>query len=105
MPRGTWASPWTYSTSDANGKRVTVQVPFNNSTLAIVNPGLSGTRDPGCLYDRVLIGRVADGNQKVWLIPEGDFSVGRAQLANQGFSTIVQLAESGFTLGTTETPT
>lgn len=105
MARGTWVSPWTYSTSDYQGKRVTVQITFNNTTLAIVNPGLTGVRDAGCLYDRVLIGRPSDGTLKVFLIPEGSFNVGRVQLSNQGFNTIVQVTESNFTLGTTETPT
>lgn len=104
MPRGVWASPWTYSSSDYQGLRVAVTIPFNNTTLAIINPGLSGVRDAGCLYDRVLIGR-PDGVLKVFLIPEGSFTVNRAQLSNQGFDTIVQVTEANFTLGTTETPT
>lgn len=102
MARGVWTSPWQYNTADYLSRRVEVSVTFNTSTLAITNPGLTGTRDPGCLYDRVLIGRAADGTQKVFPIPEGAFTVGRAQLANQGFSTIDQLAGAGFTLGTTE---
>lgn len=104
MAKGVWTSPWQYSTADYQGRRIEVSVTFNEQTLAITNPGLTGVRDAGCLYDRVVIGR-PDGVQKVFLIPEGAFGVGRAQLANQGYSTIVQLSEANFTLGTTETLT
>lgn len=102
MAKG-WFSPWQYQTADYLNRRVAVDITFNETTLAITNPGLTGTRDVGCLYDRVLVGEGAA--MKVWLIPVGAFSVGRAQLANQGFSTIDQIGHAGFTLGTTETPT
>ena len=97
-------SPWHYETADYQGLKVKVDIAFNTSTMAIVNPGLSGTRDVGCLYDRVVIGR-PDGVQKVFLIPEGAFNVGRAILSNQGYSTIDQVTAGGFTVGTSETPT
>lgn len=103
MAKG-WFSPWQYETADYLNRRVAISITFNETTLAITNPGMTGTRDAGCLYDRVLIGEPGAG-MKVFLIPEGAFSVGRAQLANQGFSTIDQVAHAGFTLGTTETPT
>lgn len=102
MPRGTWVSPWEYSTADNEGRYVRAACTFDPTTLAIIAPGLSGFRDAGCLYDRVLIGHEPD--VKVFLIPEGEFNVGPAGLASQGFSTIDQVA-GGFTLGTTETPT
>lgn len=101
MPRGVWTSPWQMTVSDYQDRRIAVQIVFNTSTLAIVNPGLSGTRDVGCLYDRVLIGR-PDGTMKVFLIPEGNFGVNRQQLANQGFSTIQQVVDANITFGTTE---
>lgn len=101
MAKGVWTSPFQYSTADYLGRSVTVSVPFNESTLAIINPGLTGTRDAGELYDRVIIGR-PDGVYKVFPIPEGSFSVGRAQLANNGFNTVDQIAAAEITLGTTE---
>ena len=104
MPKGVWTSPFQASWADYLGRAVTISIPFNDTTLAIINPGLSGNRTVGCLYDRVEIGR-PDGTLKVFLIPEGAFSVGRAILSNQGFSTIDQVTNANITLGTTETPT
>lgn len=97
-------SPWQASFGDYLDRRITVEIPFNAVTLAIVNPGLTGFRDAGCLYDRVVVGRIEDGTRRVWLIPEGSFSVNRAKLGNNGFSTIQDVTNSGFTLGTTEEP-
>lgn len=100
MAKG-WVSPWQYQAGDHLDRRVTVSITFNNSTLAITNPALRGVRDPGCLYDRVLIGR-PDGSMKVFRIPEGSFSVSRTSLLGQGFATIQQVVDANFTLGTTE---
>jgi hypothetical protein len=99
-----WTSPFQTSFADYLGRTVTISITFDNTTLAITNPGLTGNRDVGCLYDRVLIGR-PDGTLKVFLIPEGAFSLGRAQLANQGFNLITDVVNANITLGTTETPT
>lgn len=104
MPKGLWISPWQAQYGDYLDRKIQVSITFNTTTLAITNPGLTGTRDAGCLYDRVVIGR-PDGVQKVFLIPEGSFSVNRAQLANQGFSAIDQVLDANITVGTTETPT
>jgi hypothetical protein len=105
MARGEWTSPWQASFGDYLDRRVTVQVTFNTSTLAITNPGLSGTRDAGCLYDRVVIGRVEDGTRRVISIPEGNFSVNRTRLSQNGFSLITDITDGGFTLGTQEPET
>jgi len=99
VTHGVWTSPFQMSFADYQGRVVTISVPFNESTLAIVNPGLSGNRDVGCVYNQVMVGR-PDGTMKTFAIPEGAFSVGRAQLANQGFSTIDVLAEANVTVGT-----
>lgn len=101
MVAGPWVSPFRYEAEDHLGRRVTVQITFNTGTLAVTNPGLSGNRETGCLYDRVLIGR-PDGTMKVFPIPEGAFTVNRQQLNGQGFSTIQVIADANFTLGTTE---
>jgi hypothetical protein len=101
MTRGVWVSPWTYRATDYLGRAVAVSIPFNTTTLAIINPGLTGNREAGCLYDRVIIGR-PDGVYKVFPIPEGALSVTRTQLSNQGFDTIQQVVDAEFTLGTTE---
>lgn len=102
MARGVWTTPWQYSTADHQGRRIEVSVAFNSSTLAIVNPGLTGTREAGCLYDRVVIGRASNGTQRVIGIPEGAFTVSRQTLAAAGFSTISDITNNGFTLGTLE---
>jgi hypothetical protein len=91
------SSPWQYDTADNAGRRVHVDIFYNTTTLAIINPGLTGTRDAGCLYATVQIGR--DPDIKTFPIPEGSFSVTRTQLANQGFATIDDVQAANFTLG------
>jgi hypothetical protein len=105
MARGDWVSPWQMSFADYQGKKVTISVTFNTSTLAIVNPGLTGNREVGCVYDRVVVGRIEDGTRRVWLIPEGAFSVAPGPLGARGFDLITDITESGFTLGVSEEET
>lgn len=89
-------SPWQYDTADSEGRRVHVDIHFDTTTLAIINPGLEGTRDVGCLYTKIQIGRTT--GIKTFDIPEGAFSVTRQQLSNQGFSTITDVTDANFTL-------
>lgn len=104
MPGGQWISPWRYEASDYQGRRVSVQIAHDNVTpFAIVAPGLTGKREVGCIYDRVVIGS-GRGNKRVFLIPEGDFSVTRQQMSQRGFDNITDVTDSGFTLGTEDAP-
>lgn len=89
-------SPWQYEAADYAGRKVRVNVFFNTNTLAIINPGLTGTRDTGCVYANVQIGR--DTGIKTFAIPEGNFTVTPNQLSNQGFNTIDDVVNSNFTL-------
>lgn len=92
-------SPWHWEAADYLGRKVAIDVAFNTSTRAIVNPGLTGTRAVGCLYSTIIIGIPGSGAEKTFAIPEGSFSVGRAQLSNNGFSTIDDILNANFTLG------
>jgi hypothetical protein len=92
-------SPWHWDAGDYLGRTVAVDVFFNTSTRAIINPGLTGTRDVGCLYQSIIIGKPLSGTEKTFPIPEGAFSVGRPQLANNGFATIDDVINANFTLG------
>lgn len=102
-------SPWHYDSGpDENGRRVVADVHFDPATItrdpasgyptgggAIVNPGLSGTRDPGCAFTHVRYG--ADG--RITAIPDGAFSVSRQTLRNQGYDTLFDvIASPGFTV-------
>lgn len=92
-------SPWRYETADHMGRYVRIEIAFNVSTRAIVNPGLTGTRDAGCLYTRVIIGRTGIETTKEFGIPEGSFSVSRTQLAGQALTTLDDILGLNFTLG------
>jgi len=105
MTKGVWTSPLHYETADYQGKRVVVDITFNTTTLALTAPGLTGTRDVGCVYDRVVVHPSDVANEKVFLIPEGSFSVTKNRLNQVGFNLITDILDGGFTLGTTETPT
>ncbi len=104
MTKGVWTSPWHYETADYQGNRVVVDITFNVITLALTAPGLSGTRDVGCVYDRVVI-HPSSPDQTVFLIPEGSFNVTKNRLNQVGFNLITDILNGGFTLGTSETPT
>ena len=92
-------SPWHYEDGDYLGRMVAVDVFFDDVTHAIIAPGLTGTRDAGCLYATVIIGTPGSGTEKVFPIPEGPFAVSRQQLSNQGFDTIESIISGNFTLG------
>lgn len=93
---------WSMDVSDYLGRKIHIEIPYNTTTKAIVNPGLTGTRDAGCHYDFIQIGRAEDPNGiKVFPIPDGSFSVNRAQLGQQGFDTIADLDAANVTFGHT----
>ena len=92
-------SPWQYESADSVGKKVHVDIFWDtvSPTKDIIDPGLTGYRDVGCLYRIVLIG--VSPNIKTFSIPDGNFQVTRTQLAAQGFSTIDDVRNTNFTLG------
>lgn len=101
-------SPWVWETHDESDRWVRVQVAFNETTHAIVAPGLTGTRDVGCVYTRIIIGPIdpetgepdtANGG-RAFAIPEGSFAVSRTALANNGYASIDDVTNTQFTLGT-----
>ena len=99
MAKGWNDGTWSVRFADYLDRGVTLTVPYNTSTLAISNPGLTCVRDPGCLFDTLIVGRVEDGTRRTWPIPEGTTNVNRAQLAQEGFSTIQNVTDAGVTMG------
>lgn len=94
-------SPWTYTTTDYQGKTLSVTITFDNTLGTILT--VAAHRDPGCLYGRFYLGLGADGTpdtvaSKV-VIPEGDHLVGVAVLNGFGFTTITQALASQVTAG------
>lgn len=89
-------SPWQWRFADYAGRVVTMNVYFNTTTRAIINPGMDGNREAGCIFGTVQLGYEPD--LKTFPIPEGNFSVGRAQLSNQGFNTIDDVLNTNVTL-------
>lgn len=88
MARGdAFTSPWIYTETG-----IVVQVHFNNSTFALANPAITGTREATCPWSRVQVGSQSVG------IPTGDFSVSRQSMNSLGFSTVQNVMDSGFTL-------
>lgn len=101
MAKGWSDGLWTMRVSDYLGRAVTFSIPYNPSNLNIINPGLTGSREAGCLFDVLLIGRGRrqQGAVNAVPIPEGDFSATRQQLSAAGFSTIQQVVDSNVTIG------
>ena len=86
-----------YYSVDRNGLPVWIDVNFNLSTLAIVNPGVNVHRDPGCLLDILVVGLDEIRGRTEFPIPEGDTQISRGQLNGAGFSTVQDLSDAGFT--------
>lgn len=92
MAKGWLSGTWSHTGADYLGNQVRLTIPYDTTTLNIVNPGLTCVRDPGCLLDTLVLGRPG-GIVEEFPIPEGTTVVGRAQLSQQGFQTIDNVTE------------
>ena len=93
-------SPAEYRYVDSSARVVSILVHFNLSTLAIINPGLQGNKQAGCVFTNVQIGRETDpGGIKIFPLPDGAFGVNRTQLANAGFSFITDIDNTVVVVG------
>lgn len=97
---GTPTSPMVVdSGTDANGKRCTLTITFNNATLALTGATLH--RDAGCLYTKALIGVGGDGrpdsSPHVFNLSgiEGDVSRNAQQLSAIGLDTYNDITALG----------
>jgi hypothetical protein len=91
-------SPWTYSTSDDPARpRLTISVPFNNATRAILN-GTAVHRDAGCPFSTVVFANPSDQllRKPLPAAPVGDTTLTANQVRNAtGFQTIEDLLAAG----------
>lgn len=96
-------SPWVSRFADYQGNAITITVAFNDVTRSIT--GGSVTRDPGCLFTKILIGRGADGvpdhTDKVFDLSgfEGTRNFNKAAFTSRGFDTIEQIRALQITAG------
>jgi hypothetical protein len=83
-------SPWTYTTTDVNGKTLSVRLVFDNLTFILL--AATAHKDPGCLYSRFYFGLGADGTPDTaatqMAIADGDSVVAVPLLNGFGFTTI-----------------
>lgn len=86
-----------YQTVDSQNRVVWIEVNFNLTTLAIVNPGVTVHRDPGCEWDILVLGFDEVRHRTEFPIPEGDTTIGRGQLNGAGFSTVQDITDAGIT--------
>lgn len=84
-------SPWTWSSADYQGNTISISIPFNTTTRAILN-GSSVTRQAGCVYGHLYIGLGVDGKPDSTLhtfaVAVGTRTVTAAQMSSVGLSTI-----------------
>lgn len=84
-------SPWSASFLDFQGLAVTITVPFNNATRALVD-GTVLHRDAGCHYTRIALDNPNDAAKVKWFAcpadGQPDTIVTAAQLAARGLTTI-----------------
>lgn len=98
MAKGWNTSPArVYQAFDEQNRSVWIEVNFNLSTLAIINPGALIHRDPECALDTLVLGLDAVRNRTEFPIPEGDTTMSRGQLNGAGFSTVQDVTDAGIT--------
>ena len=101
MAKGWLDGVWSARYVDYLGRAIVVQVTYSTAgggtNLDIVNPGLTGNREAGCLFTHVQVGR--PGGVRAFPIPEGDFNLTAGQLNAQGFGTIEELTSANITVG------
>lgn len=97
-------SPWVWEAKDYLERVIRITVTFNEGTRAIT--GVTGFRDSGCLYTKILIGTSADGvpddTDKVVNVPTGTTSLTQGQinqLAARGLATIENILALQITAG------
>jgi hypothetical protein len=94
-------SPWTYTTTDYQGRVLSVTITFNGVTGVILT--VAAHRDAGCQYSRFYFGLGADGIPDTagsqMAIAQGDSLIGVAVLNGFGFTTIGQALASQVTAG------
>lgn len=85
-----------YQSMDSNGLIVWVEVNFNLSTLAIVNPGVTVHRDPGCELTYLVLGfDEVRHRTEFGPVADGDTTIGRGQLNGAGFDTVQDVTNAG----------
>ena len=99
---GPLQSPFTYDSGiDANGKHITITIPFNNATRAILSGQV--VRDNGCLYRKILIGLGADGSPDStthsFTVPNGTTNITAGQFSAFGFDVIEDILALQITAG------
>lgn len=95
-------SPWTWGTTDYQGATLTITVPFDNTTRALVN-STSVTRASGCVYGHLYIGTGPDGTPNttthVFAVSVGTTTVSAKQMSNHGLNTIDDILALQITAG------
>jgi hypothetical protein len=94
-PPGHPISPYSYSAMDVNGATISINVPFNETTLALQDGVV--TRDSACLYRRILIGVGPDGSPEtsshIYTIPAGTSALRATTLAANGLASYTDLLD------------
>lgn len=86
-------SPYVWdSGADYLQRHITITIPFNNSTRAVLN-GIVVHRDTDCVFTRIVIGVPSDpGSQRTARVSNGDTTFTANQFRNAtGFTTIDQV--------------
>lgn len=95
------ASPWTWWAADYQNNAIRVAVAFNTSTKALQNATV--TRDPGCVYKRMLFGLGPDGTPDTtptqFEVPDGTTVVSRQELSRVGLNNIDDVMSVQVTAG------
>ena|SRR5688572_16130261 len=94
-------SPWVSRFDDYLGRAIVITVNFNNANRSIT--GGSVTRDVGCLWSKILIGRGADGvpdhSSRVFNVPVGTNAIPRSVFNSMQLDVIEDIRALQITAG------
>lgn len=95
-------SPWVVAFPDYQMNAITISVSFVPSTHALISGTI--TRDPGCVYSRILLGIGPDGTPDTspnqFTVRVGTTNFSPAQMAKVGFNTMDDFLGLQITAGT-----
>ena len=89
-------SPWICADSDYLGNKIKLSFFFDDNSN-FKSPGMTGTRDPGCVYTKATIGDT-QGDGIILNFSDGDFNLSVEELSSMGLNSIYDITDSQFTL-------
>ncbi len=87
---GVIVSPWTWEARDYQGNKISITIPFDNTTKVLSNGTIF--RDAACVYTTLIVGVGGDGtvesSTKTFSVPSGTHTITASAMSSKGINTI-----------------